>query len=156
VTPQLYDRIILPAVFELLGPKYDSREARAMLIAIALQESRLQYRRQIQGPARGYHQFETGGVQAVLTHRGVGPAAHQAAKDLGYAPLVPVLHPAFEHNDLLDGAFARLLLYADARPLPKPAQHDLAWTIYIFGWRQGKPHRQTWNDCYDEAWGIVL
>ena len=155
MTPHLYQTLVIDPTMHLLGSKYDSPEARAMLLAIGLQESRLQYRRQIQGPARGFHQFETGGVQAVLTHKVVGPIAVATAKALEYAPLVSTLHPAFEHNDLLDCAFSRLLLYADPRPLPKAGQRDLAWTIYLFGWRPGKPKRETWDDFYDEAWATI-
>ena len=155
MTPHLYNTLVIDPAMHLLGSKYDSPEARAMLIAIALQESRLLHRRQIQGPARGFHQFETGGVQGVMTHRAIAQDATLVAKTLVYAPLIPVIHAAMEHNDLLDCAFARLLLYADPRPLPKAAQHDLAWTIYIFGWRPGKPHRQTWDDFYDEAWTVI-
>lgn len=155
MTPHLYNDIVITPALKLFESKFDTPEARAMLIAIALQESRLQHRKQIQGPARGFHQFETGGVSAVLTHKGVGPLAIEVCKTLVYTPLVSLVHVAFEHNDLLDCAFSRLLLYADPRLLPKYGQHDLAWAVYLFGWRPGKPHRQTWDDFYDEAWSVI-
>ena len=88
-----------------------------MLIAIALQESRLTYRKQIGGPARGFHQFETGGVRAVLRHTAVDGYARSVVDALGYPPCDPMvmsdvarLHAAFTVDDLLDCAFARLLL----------------------------------------------
>ena len=62
-----------PAVYaetmQLLPAKMDSPQARAMLKAIALQESRFEHRKQIGGPARGFWQFEQGGgVRGVLNH----------------------------------------------------------------------------------------
>ena len=68
MSPAEYLTDVIPAALALLPPQMDTQEARAMLIAIALQESRLTYRKQIGGPARGLHQFETGGVRAVLRH----------------------------------------------------------------------------------------
>ena len=44
---------IIPAALSLLPPKMDTPEARAMLGAIALQESALRYRQQVGGPAKG-------------------------------------------------------------------------------------------------------
>jgi len=162
MSPAEYLTDVIPAALALLPPQMDTQEARAMLIAIALQESRLTYRKQIGGPARGLHQFETGGVRAVLRHAATEAHARSVIDALGYPPCDPLsqadvaaLHANFTVDDLLDCAFARLLLYADARPMPPAGAHDLAWDIYIFGWRPGKPHRQTWNDFYDEAWATL-
>lgn len=153
---------VIPAAMALLPTAMRSREADAMLIAIALQESRLIYRAQIGGPARGFHQFETGGVRGVLRHTATRMHAKAVLIARGYSPVDPdnygaigALHAQFEHDDLLDCAFARLLLYADARPMPEAGEYDLAWDVYIFGWRPGKPHRRTWDAFYDEAWGVV-
>ena len=58
----------------ILPSRMDSPEARVMLLSIGLQESRLHYRRQIGGPARGLWQFELGtkesrgGVWGVYLH----------------------------------------------------------------------------------------
>lgn len=47
----------------------DSAAARCQMLAIGLQESRLQHRRQNGGPARGFWQFEKGGgVKGILFH----------------------------------------------------------------------------------------
>jgi hypothetical protein len=162
MNPAEYLTDVIPPALALLPHAMDTREARAMLIAIALQESRLIYRKQIGGPARGFHQFETGGVRAVLRHPAVAGYARDVVDSLGYPPTsgdvfsdVAALHASFTVDDLLDCAFARLLLFADARPMPPAGAHDLAWDIYIFGWRPGKPHRQTWDAFYDQAWGLV-
>lgn len=155
MTPAEYLVAVIPPAMALLPPKMDTRDARAMLLAIGLQESRLTYRRQIGGPARGFHQFETGGVRGVLAHAATRALASQVAAALGYPATVDALHPNFETDDLLDCAFARLLLWVDARPMPPAGAYDLSWDIYIFGWRPGKPHRQTWDAFYDEAWAAV-
>jgi hypothetical protein len=155
MTPTEYNTTVIPAALTLLPAKMDTREARAMLIAIALQESRLIYRAQIGGPARGFHQFETGGVRGVLQHSSVRALASQVASQLGYPATVDALHPKFETDDVLDCAFARLLLYVDPRPMPAPGAYEMGWSVYIFGWRPGKPHRETWDAFYDQAWGVV-
>ena len=51
----------LPAACSLLPARMDTRAARALLVAIGLQESRFEHRRQIGGPARGFFQFEAMG-----------------------------------------------------------------------------------------------
>src|SRR5690349_3904923 len=59
----------------------DTREARRFLLAIALQESGLRYRRQVvaggkeMGPASSFYQFERGGgCRGILAHRSSAPA----------------------------------------------------------------------------------
>ena len=72
---QITDCAINPAL-KLLPDKMDSKEARVMMLAIGLQESRLTYRVQVsqlmpsmKGPARGLWQFERGGgCVGVLTN----------------------------------------------------------------------------------------
>lgn len=57
---------ILDPALKLL-PSMDSVRARMMLLAIGLQESRFEHRRQLgNGPARGFWQFESGGGVRVL------------------------------------------------------------------------------------------
>src|SRR5690606_27518522 len=60
--------VVVPGL-ELLPSRMDTPKARLMLLAIGLQESRFDHRRQIGGPARGLWQFERGGgVRGVLRH----------------------------------------------------------------------------------------
>ena len=61
MTPAQFLRFAIDPALSLLPPVMDTRAARAMIISICLQESRLQHRRQIGGPARGFAQFERGG-----------------------------------------------------------------------------------------------
>jgi hypothetical protein len=163
----LLDAIIHKAInpaLELLPAKMDSDAARVMLLAIGLQESRFLYRAQktsnpyVKGPARGFWQFERGGgVIGVMTHR----ATEELAKTVCKARQVPfdssLIHARLEFDDVLAAAFARLLLWADHKPLPKlDADHESAWDCYIRSWRPGKPHRGTWNAFHEQARAQVM
>lgn len=135
--------------------RFDSPEARVMLYAIGLQESRFKHRRQVGGPARGFWQFERGGgVVGVLNHASSRVPAY-AVSALRGLPNVnsQQAYAALEHDDMLACAFARLLLYTDPRPLPRIGDADGAWGYYIDNWRPGKPHRATWNALYAQAQG---
>ena len=125
-----------------------------MIIAICLQESRLQHRKQINGPARGFAQFERGGgVKGVMHHRATASFAAEVCKALSYEPTSNAVYDALSDNDVLAAVFARLLLYTLPRPLPGPA--DEGWEQYLSAWRPGKPHPETWEAFYHEAWGAV-
>lgn len=141
---------------KMLPGKMDSREARVMLAAIGLQESRFGHRRQIRGPARGFWQFEKGGgVKGVLTHKASRNAAMKVCDALWVSPTADAVYPALELDDVLAAAFARLLLYTDPRPLPRVGDAEGAWEYYIRNWRPGKPHRKTWDDLYAKAMELV-
>src|SRR5687767_4170577 len=106
----------------------DTPPARAMLIAIALQESRLITRAQYNhGPARGYWQFEVAGVAGVLTHSASKAHIYAALLTLNYPPATTAVHAAIEHNDVLACVCARLLLWTDAKPLPNASDAQAAW-----------------------------
>lgn len=153
MTPALFVEIALSPALRLLPAQMDSPAARAMMITIALQESRLLHRRQIGGPARGYAQFEMGGgVRGVLTHRASAEHAKRVCAALDYQPTPDVVYAAIEHNDILACVFSRLLLWTLPGALPARSEHDKAWSAYIAAWRPGKPHRSTWNTFYDQAW----
>lgn len=149
----------------LLPPKMTSPEAVVMMLAIGLQESRFQYRFQkvagkpyVKGPARGFWQFERGGgVVGVMTHRATKDLALMLCKTQGVPFDSVLVHDRLETDDVLAAGFARLLLWADHRPLPGlDASHDEAWGCYIRGWRPGKPHRQTWDEFHAQALGQVV
>jgi hypothetical protein len=140
--------------FALLGHRFDSLPARAMLWAIGRQEGRMVHRRQIGGPARGLWQFERGGgCRGVLLH----PASEAHAIALCVArrvePIAAAVYPKLEHDDVLACGFARLLLFTDPKPLPAPiaANEQAAWDYYVRNWRPGRPHRDTWGDFWKEA-----
>lgn len=158
----LLDAILKSAInpaFSLLPVKMDSDAARVMLLSIGLQESRLKFRFQktsdpyVKGPARGLWQFERGGgVAGVMNHFATKQLAEAVCKTRGVHFDSSLIHARLEYDDILAAAFARLLLWADAKPLPKvDASHDETWDCYIRSWRPGKPHRGTWDEFHSQA-----
>lgn len=155
---QINDTILTPAL-QLLPARMDTPEARVMLLAIGLQESRFKHRRQIVGdgfgPARGFWQFERGGgVAGVLSH----PASRDLAeavcelRKINSAPR-PVWTWLAE-DDVLACVFARLLLWTDPKALPALGKGAEAWDCYLRNWRPGKRRRRTWNGFYGQALGV--
>lgn len=150
-------RYVIPAALSLLPGRMTSPEAHAMLLAIGLQESRFDERVQIGGPAHGYWQFEkNGGTKGVLTHAGTRPVVLPLLEMLNYRPVVAECYNALTHNDTLACVFARLLLWTVPGRLPKAIEVEIAWQQYLIGWQPGRPHRETWNQFYLEAWRTVL
>lgn len=130
----------------LLPARMDSPQARVQMLATGLQESRFEHRRQMgNGPARGFYQFEEGGgVKGVMTH----PATRDHALRICQARGVPFttkgVWTAIEFDDVLASVFARLLLWADPKPLPRTDDTQGGWECYVRNWRPGKPHPETW------------
>ena len=129
MTPQYLDALITTA-YTLLPPEMDLPAARPLLLAIALQESRADARRQIvrylpesrkpvYGVARGFWQFEqAGGTTGVLEHPASARAAAQVCAALGFEATPATVHAALDRNDILACAFARLLLWTSPKALP--------------------------------------
>jgi hypothetical protein len=148
----------IPAAYALLPAAMCSDAATAMLLAIALQESRFEERRQIEnGPARGFWQFERGGgVRGVLTHPSTEPHISKVLAALRYGGATTTdCHEAITHNDVLACVFARLLLWSMPGKLPDKHRPEKGWTQYLRGWRPGKPHPETWDGNFGVAWDIV-
>lgn len=148
---------ILPAAYALLPTEMDSPEASALLLAIGLQESRFIYRKQIDGPARGFWQFEVGGVQAVMTNSIIKPRLLPVLEaleyDIGESPTY--MQVRLEDNDVLAAVFARLLLWSSPQHLPKQGEGEHAWDMYRSTWRPGRPHHETWQSYFLQAWEAV-
>ena len=126
-----------------------------MMIAIAMQESRWDERRQIGGPARGFFQFEFNGVKGVLNHKASQPAIFSVLDRLDYDHTPNTSFTAIEHNDVLAFAFARCLLWTLPGLLPARGEFDEGYDQYFEAWRPGKPHPQTWKKFFNDAWNIV-
>ena len=143
----------------MLPPAMTSPQARVMLYAIGLQESRFQHRFQVvngkpsaKGPARGFWQFEKGGgCKGVVNHAAsrFWMANVCAARDVPFD--AAAIWNAIETDDVLAAAAARLLLFTDPARLPGVGDQKGAWDLYIRVWRPGKPHPQTWPELYAEA-----
>lgn len=150
------NRIALPGAMQLLPARFDTREARAMLLAIGLQESRFEHRFQIGGPAHGFWQFEAGGGwKGVLAHVATSAIARGVLEALAYGEPDVTDYRGIAHNDVLACVLARLLLFTHPKRLPGRGEHQYAWAYYLDTWRPGKPHRATWDAFYTTAWGLV-
>lgn len=149
---------VIPVAYVLLPAAMVSTEATAMLLAIALQESQGEKRRQIGGgPARGFWQFERdGGVAGVIAHHASRPAIGAVLDVLRYPVYAEDCYRAIEHNDVLAACFARLLLWTDPRPLPAHDAPDEAWDLYMRTWRPGKPHPERWADNFARGWALTM
>lgn len=154
------DEIIQDAyrpALEIIGVK-DTPQARVMMLAIGLQESRFQYRRQMNsGPATGFWQFERGGgVKGVLNHAASSGKAAALCKARGVAPEPMAVWAQLETDDVLAAGFARLLLLTDPRALPDVSDVVGSWDCYTRNWRPGKPHIDTWAKFHRQAREAIL
>ncbi|MFG0231272.1 hypothetical protein [Achromobacter sp. 413638] len=156
---QIIETAVNPAL-ALLPPGMDTPEARVMLLAIGLQESRFEHRRQLVGnpprpigPAMSFWQAEVGGgmVRGVRIHRATRDLAAQLYRARGVAADDAAIWNALERDDVLAAGLARLLLWTDPGKLPRIGDADAAWALYLRTWRPGKPHRQTWDVLYGQA-----
>lgn len=164
----IIETAINPAL-ALLPGAMDTPQARVMLLAIGLQESRFEHRFQVvqgkpgaKGPARGFWQFERGtrasrgGVWGVWLHEAsrFWLASLCRARGVEFEP--GAIYAAIETDDVLAAGVARLLLFTD--PLRLPAVDDVggAWALYAKRcWRPGRPHRSTWDAFHDQARAAV-
>lgn len=142
----------------ILPRAMDSPEARVMLLAIGMQESRLEFRKQLNGgPGRGLFQFERGtktsrgGVWGVFLHEASRYWLSQLCAARGVAFNPEHIYPALERDDVLAAGVARLLLFTDPMRLPATNDPDAAWALYIRTWRPGKPHPSTWARFHASA-----
>ncbi len=143
------------AAASLLPPAMDSQAAWAMLFAIGSQESRLDARRQIGGPARGFWQFELGGIRGVLQHPASKPLITAVLDRLDYDHFADTSYAAIADNDVLAFCYARCMLYTLPDPLPARGETQKAWGQYIEGWRPGAPKPLTWPAFYAQAWTVA-
>lgn len=154
---QVIAQILNPGLAQL-PLSMDSLQARVMLLAIGLQESKFVHRAQVlngggKGPARGFWQFERGGgVKGVMTHHTTTGHAHRLCAERGVAWDSTAIWAKLETDDLLACGFARLLLFSDPKPLPALTDVDGSWELYAKRtWRPGKPHRSTWDGYHKQA-----
>lgn len=169
MTPREFNERVLNPALNLLPAAMDSAQARVMLIAIALQESRLIHRWQVidpkrsdvKGPARGLFQFEKGtrasrgGVWGVFLHPASKGHLAVLCKARSVACDPDAIYAALEYDDVLAAGVARLLLWTDPKVLPAVGDADAGWALYLRTWRPGKPHPQTWPALYRQALAAV-
>jgi hypothetical protein len=132
----------------LVDVKSDEK-AKVLLLTIAQQESGIEYRKQVGGPAVSWWQFESGGgVKGVLNYPTTKDKIAKICKELKVPCTQSDVYNAMVHNDVLSCAMARLLLYTDARVLPEMGDVKGAWNYYLENWRPGKPHPNSWDTFY--------
>jgi len=154
---RLLKTAILPALDELklLGIP-DTTAARRLMLAIALQESGLQNRRQVisgkgeVGPARGWWQFERGGgCHGVLTHRASKERMLWICDRYTIGTSSAALWEAIHYQDIVAAAAARLLVYTLPDALPTTVADG--WAQYIEAWRPGQPWPGHWSSSWYSA-----
>jgi len=148
---------VFPEAFALLPSKMDSLAARAMVLAIGLQESRFQHRVQIGGPAHGYYQFEQGGGCAgVIRHASVAAITRKVCAARAIPVSAQSIYANIVNDDVLATGCARLLLYTLPDALPAQNQREEGGRQYSEAWRPGMPHRHTWDAFFDLGWRTVI
>lgn len=137
------------------------------MLAVQLQEAPNQEQKQIGGPAVGTYQFENGGgIKGVLTHPLTRNHAAAVCQALGVPATRDGVYAALQtKDDVLDAAFARLLLWADPFRLPAYGDVEGAWQLYLRQWRPGaytrgdvakkRELRQKWGFNYAKAMEVA-
>lgn len=132
---------IQPALSFMAEP-YNSEAAERMILAAWVQESGLEHRRQINGPARGFGQFEVAGCAEAL----------RVNTEIIGRLLLPTnamdLHRALEFSDIGCAVCSRLILWPIPEPLPGDHEEAVGWRQYLRAWRPGKPHHDRWNHSW--------
>ena len=148
----------LKGAYRVLPIRMYTPEATQLLLTIGWQESRFEHRFQVGGPARGFWQFEQGGIRGVWNHETSKEYLQEALKALKYpADVNPELcYSAVAHNDTLAAVYARLLLWTSPKRLPRLTAPMDAWWYYKDLWRPGKPHPETWIRAWDWAQSVGM
>jgi hypothetical protein len=157
MTPTEFDQHVIAPGFALLPARLTSAPARALLIAIAGQESGWSARTQAGGgPAHSYFQCERAGGVAGCFSGAARPTLAAVCKTLDIAFNVDTIYAAIVWNDALACVLARLILWCDPAPLPAiPAREGEAWAYYERTWRPGKPDRTRWPGAYAAGIQVV-
>ena len=167
ISPETVLREILPAAMAYLPPPMRSPEADLELLAMSMQESGLNDRRQgttaKPGPARGLLQFELGGVRGVMEN----DATRELLRTVCVAMKVPydarAMHLRCEEDDVFCFVLGRLNLWTDPWPLPAIGDWAEAFACYVRVWRPGAARtpeglakcRTRWRRNYTKALAAV-
>ena len=143
----------------IMSPSVNTPTAARFLTTIAIQETELKARRQMEdGPARSLFQFESVAVDNVLSHPLSRKYASEFCKILCYRITkdepknIATIMAAIEHNDVLAAGFARLNLWASAYMMP--TTEDSGWAVYTGIWRPGKADRKRWITSWDAGQAV--
>ncbi len=148
----------LDPAFSFLPPKMASQNSIILLGATAIQESNLEHRKQVGGPAVSFWQFEKIGIKEVLINAATKALAADACKLHGVPADVNSVYEFFKtpQGDILAAIFARLNYWTNRNALPnfnRPNSETLYWEYYKSTWRPGKPHLHRWPRSFWRAYG---
>jgi hypothetical protein len=156
VTPGDFDQCVVSPGLLLLPAGLRSDEARALLIAIAGQETRWSARLQSGGgPAHGFFQFERAGVLGVFENPATREHLLSACAACDVAPDIDEIYLAIVGHNALSAAVARLALLPDPARLPSADQEADGWSYYVRRWRPGKPDETRWPSAWLIGWQTV-
>ena len=156
MSPDVFLTTALTPGLSLLPAAMDTPAARALIVAICLQETGLAKRRQLGGgPARGYAQFEPAGVRGVLKHTASAATLRAVCTALDISGNAQAIHRAIEFSDVLTVCCARLLLWTLPAPLPTRGADSDAYGQYLHAWRPGKPRPNDWPTNFAVAWTLI-
>lgn len=131
-------------------PQLNSIDAGRMILASAIQESGLEHRHQIGGPAHGLAQEEPiGAAEALRIDNEVLNTRFLEA--LGLPQDRDKLHRALEWSEWGMVVSARLKLWPLPDRLPRQHEQDEAWKQYIAAWKPGKPWPHKWEHSWITA-----
>lgn len=154
MTPRLLLDLVIRPTLRTLAPQTWDR-GHDMLVAIAIQETGLRHRDQVDpldrvGPATGWWQFELrGGFRGVEAHPATKDVLLRARKALVLPERDDQRWASICWCDPYACLLARALLWTFPEKLPTTA--EAGWRQYLELWRPGKPHPETWAD----AWGAA-
>lgn len=154
-TPRAALREVIVPALRVLPVWCDTLAARILLLFIALQESALKTRRQVDGPARGLWQCEIESVQNALA-RPVSAALLIAWCNRFEVPArADALFAAIGLRDDAACVTARMILADDPEPLPAIGDEKGAIACYLRVWRPGIPRIDTLHHNYVAALAAV-
>ena len=142
MNPTTFLNVAIRPTLRWMGEPFDNALAERILLAIAMQESDMEHRHQVGGPAHGFFQFEPIGCAEAIRIDGLNQT--RFFERLVLPTQYDELHVALEWSEAAMVVCARLILWSITRPLPGPHEQADAWRQYIRAWKPGKPHPDRW------------
>lgn len=151
---EILETVIIPAL-EDTGKVLKTKnlpEAAVFLLAVAIQESHLQFRKQFAGgPARGLFQMESEPLSMMTLVMKKNPELRAMLPTADPKEMWNLLE--FPENDKYGVYIARTALKSDPAPIPRLGNVEGAWEYYLKHWRPGKPRKEKWAISYEAALG---
>jgi hypothetical protein len=151
---QIQTRVLDP-MFNQLLPHFDSPEARVMLLAIGLQESRSSPRGastvMVLRAASGSSSAVAVVVGVLTSAASRDYARRRLLKLRNVAPSADSVWRRLEFDDLLAAAICPPDALGQPASMPALGRGGEAWDYYKATWRPGRPRVRTWNGYYAQA-----